>query len=144
LSDNAVLYIIFAAARVSRRSLSFRAVAEQRLAPSPCYTARGRKVSQAPAAASLGITVLEVIQEHPVGRAPDTGRTPVEDVGVDHRGRRITKKKKFLDGPDVMALLQQVGGEGMTEGMADDRLGNAGCVNRVLHCTVHHLFVQML
>src|SRR5205823_2343968 len=61
-------------ARVSRRSLSFRAVAEQRLAPSPCYTARGRKISLARAATSLGITVLEVIREYPVGRAPDTGR----------------------------------------------------------------------
>jgi hypothetical protein len=52
--------------------------------------------------------VLEVIQEHPVGRAPDTGGTPVEDVGVDHRGAHVPMAEQFLDGPDVVALLQEV------------------------------------
>ena len=72
------------------------------LASSRCYTASGRKVSPARAAASLGITVLE---EHPVGRAPDTGRTPVQDVGVDHRCAHVPMAEQFLDGPDVVTLL---------------------------------------
>ena len=41
-------------------SLSFRAVAQQPLAPSPRYTARGGKISPARTATSLAITVIAV------------------------------------------------------------------------------------
>ena len=86
--------------------MSVRAVAEQRLAPSLCNTARGRKISPAPAAASLA-TTSKSCQEHPVGRAPDTGRTPVEDVGVDHRGVDVTVTEQFFHGQDVVVVLQE-------------------------------------
>jgi hypothetical protein len=42
-------------------------------------------------------------------------RTPagprVEDVGVDHGGRDILVARELLDGADVVAVLEQVGGE---------------------------------
>ena len=52
--------------------------------------------------------------------------------------------EQFLDGPDVVALLQQVCGEGVTEGMAGGRLGNAGRANRVLYSPLEHRFVEMV
>jgi len=54
-------------------------------------------------------------QEHPVGGALDPGRAPVEDVGIDHRGADVLVAEQLLDGADVVALLQQVGGEGVPQ-----------------------------
>lgn len=40
--------------------------------------------------------------------------TPVEDAGVDHRRAYVVVTEKLLDGADVVAVLQQVGGERVT------------------------------
>lgn len=47
-------------------------------------------------------------QEHPVGRPAAAGRTSVEDVGVDHRDARVAVAEPFLDGSEVVAVLEQV------------------------------------
>ena len=52
---------------------------------------------------------------HPVGRAPHPERPPVEDVGIDHRGTNIGVAQQFLHGPDIVPVLQEMGGEGVTE-----------------------------
>jgi len=36
-------------------------------------------------------------------------------VGVDHRRLQIHMSQQLLDGPDVMAVLQQMGGERMAQ-----------------------------
>jgi hypothetical protein len=67
-----------------------------------------------------------------VHRALDTPAAPVEDVGVDHRRLHALVAEELLDGPDVVAVHQEVGGEGVAEGMAGRRLDEAGGPERVV------------
>ena len=41
-------------------------------------------------------------------------------MGVDHGSFHILVAEQFLDGANVVAVLEQVGGEGMAKGMATD------------------------
>ena len=50
----------------------------------------------------------------------------LEDVGVDHGGLDILVAEQVLDGADVVAVLEQVGGEGVAQGVAGDALVDAG------------------
>lgn len=49
---------------------------------------------------------LDLIQ-----RAADATPTAIQDMGVDHGGRHIAVAQQFLDGPNVIAGLQEVCGE---------------------------------
>lgn len=44
----------------------------------------------------------------------------MEDVGVDHGGFDVFVAEEFLDGADVVAALEEVGGEGVAEGVGCD------------------------
>ena len=39
-----------------------------------------------------------------IGGAAHAAGTPVQDVGVDHRGAHVPMAEQFLDGPDVVAV----------------------------------------
>jgi hypothetical protein len=54
-----------------------------------------------------------------------------EDVGVDHGGADIGVAEEFLDGADVVAVLEEVGGEGVAEGVAVDALLDFGLAGGV-------------
>jgi len=41
-------------------------------------------------------------------------------VGVDHGGAHILVAEQFLDGADVVAILEEVGGKRMAEGVGTD------------------------
>jgi hypothetical protein len=43
-------------------------------------------------------------------------------VGVDHGGAHVFVAKQFLNGADVVAVFQQVGGEGMPQRVGGDGL----------------------
>ena len=43
-----------------------------------------------------------------------------EDVGVDHGGFYVFVSEEFLNGADVVVVLQEVGCEGMTKGVRGD------------------------
>ena len=45
-------------------------------------------------------------------------------MGIDHGGAHILMAKQFLDRLDVIAVVQQVGGEGMPSRVATGRLNN--------------------
>ena len=53
----------------------------------------------------------------PVGRALYTQATFVRHMGVDHCGLDAPMSRQFLDGPDVMACIEQMGRERMPERM---------------------------
>jgi len=53
----------------------------------------------------------------PVGRALDRQPRLVQDVGVDHGGRDVGVTEQLLDGTDVVSGLEQVGGEGVAQGV---------------------------
>ena len=41
-------------------------------------------------------------------------------MGVDHGGFDVFVAEEFLDGSDVVAVLEEVGGEGVAEGVGGD------------------------
>lgn len=51
----------------------------------------------------------------------------LEDVGVDHGGAHVLVAEEFLHRTDVVAVFQEVGGEGMAEGMRCNPFGDGGC-----------------
>jgi hypothetical protein len=51
-------------------------------------------------------------------------------VGVDHRAADVLVAEQFLNGADVVTLLQQAGGKRVTEDVARGRLDPGG-VDRV-------------
>ena len=75
-------------------------------------------------------------REDSVRGASDRPRAPVEDMRVNHGGTDVMVAQEFLDRPDVVALLQRVGGKRVTEGVAAHALGDAcaegGCSYRAL------------
>ena len=58
-----------------------------------------------------------------IQRAAHAQRTLIEHMGVDHGGADIFVAEEFLDGANVIAVFQEVGGEGMTEGVTANVLG---------------------
>lgn len=65
-----------------------------------------------------------------VERAADAERPGLEDMGIDHGGADIVVPEEFLDGPDIGAGLEEVGGETVPEGMATGGLEDAGVADR--------------
>ena len=63
---------------------------------------------------------------------------------VDHRGTDITVAEELLDSPDVVVVLEQVGGEEVPEGVARGELGNAGGADCILHCALENGLVEMV
>jgi hypothetical protein len=59
----------------------------------------------------------------------DTATTAIEYMGINHCGFDIFVTEEFLDGADVVAVLQKMGGEGVTEGVTTDALGDFGGAN---------------
>jgi len=46
-------------------------------------------------------------------------------MGIDLGGLDVAVAEELLDGPDIVAVLEQVGGEGVPEGMAAYSLGDS-------------------
>lgn len=60
-----------------------------------------------------------------VQRAVDPTPSPVQNVGVDHGGLEARMAQELLDGPDVVAAHQQMGREGVPQGVHGRRFGQA-------------------
>ena len=57
--------------------------------------------------------------------APDTGAFSVQDMGVDHRRLEVLVIRELLDRADVVAVFQEVRGEGVAERVAGGPLRDA-------------------
>jgi hypothetical protein len=71
-----------------------------------CYADRGYTASLA----GVDDGRPERSQTHPVRRAPDAGRALVQDMGVDLCRAHIAVAEELLDGPDIVVILEQMGG----------------------------------
>ena len=49
---------------------------------------------------------LEIYHLRPIQRAANGQATPVEDVGVDHRGLHVLVAEEFLDGANIVVSFQ--------------------------------------
>jgi hypothetical protein len=97
----------------------FRDVSERRAVSG----ARGSRAGCQSGRAILGGGSL---QFQAVGGAQRAGRAVLEDVGVDLGGSDAAVAEELLDGSDVGAVFEQVGGERVAQGMAGRALGDAG------------------
>lgn len=61
---------------------------------------------------------VNVAVSHPVQGALDAHPASVQDVGVEHGGADAGVAQEFLDGPDIVSVFKQVGGEAVPEGVA--------------------------
>ena len=68
----------------------------------------------------------------------------VEDVGVNHCGTDVPMTQQFLDRPDVVSVLEQVGGERVAECVACDMFLDAGQRRRFFDGALKDRFVQMV
>lgn len=65
------------------------------------------------------------------------GQSPfVEDVGVDHGGADVLMAQEFLDGSNVVPLLQKMRGKAVAKGMAGDRLDDTDYLSGIRNSTV--------
>ena len=78
-----------------------------------------------------------------VGRASDA-EGPVEDVRVDHRGSHVLVTQELLDRPDIIAVLDQVGSKGVSEGVAARPPRDSDVHNCLPHRTLDHALVHVV
>ena len=52
----------------------------------------------------------------PVNGTTNPGGAPVEYMRINHCGFHVFVAQEFLNGPDVVARLQEVSGEGVSRG----------------------------
>src|SRR3990167_9339176 len=81
---------------------------------------------------------------HLVQRADHAASAAVEDVGVDHGGAYVGVAEQFLYGTDVVAVLQQVGGERMPERMRVRRFVDTSAACGFLDVALDGLFVDVV
>lgn len=67
----------------------------------------------------------------------------VEHVGVNHRGVDASESEQFLDGPDVVAILEQVRGERVPERVACHPLGDSASSRGVFHRALYQRLVKV-
>src|SRR5690606_580063 len=95
----------------------------------------------------VGVDV-RVCQAHAgIERTDGTRRAAADDVRIDHRRTDIFVTKELLDRANVLAVLEEMSREAMTERMARDWFGDArgqgslseGALNRFLMQVPAHL-----
>jgi hypothetical protein len=71
-------------------------------------------------------------EEGVVEGALDGEAASVQDVGVDHGGADVAVAEELLDGADVVAAFEEMGGEGVAKGVAGGWLGDTCNLGRVV------------
>jgi hypothetical protein len=88
--------------------------------------------------------VIRVAAGESVEGASDRERAAVEDVGVDHGGGDIPMAEELLDGADVVASIQQVGGEAVPQAVAACLFGEARRAHGVVEGALEDGFVKVV
>lgn len=83
--------------------------------PLPCYLAWARSISRQGDGRGSRFQHEGRGGQDAVRGAAHRAAPPVQDMGVDHRGAHILVAQELLDGPDVVAILEEVGGKGVSE-----------------------------
>jgi hypothetical protein len=75
-----------------------------------------------------------------INRAAYAEAGTVADVGINHRGRNIFVPEEFLNGPDIITVLQKMGSETVPKRMTArrfrDTAGPDGILDRVLQVSL--------
>ena len=78
-----------------------------------------------------------------IGRAAYASTALVQHVSVYHCRVQVTVSQQLLNRPDVVAILQPLSRERMTEDMRRGRLGDSRFKNGPLHRRLHYSLVKM-
>jgi hypothetical protein len=65
-------------------------------------------------------------------------------MGIDHRGPHVAVAQNGLDSADVVVGLKEVGGEGVTEDMGRDALGELGATYRLVQGQLYMSLMNMI
>lgn len=84
------------------------------------------------------MAVADSSVEHPIGWAAHSGGAPVQHVRIDHRRADIVVAEELLNGADVVAVLEEVRGEGVTERMARGGFREAGSPDGIFDSALEH------
>ena len=68
----------------------------------------------------------------------------VEDMRIDHGRTDVLMPKEFLDRPNIIAVLKQMGRKRMPEGVATGRFGDPGFPNGFFDRPLQDGFVEMM
>lgn len=79
-----------------------------------------------------------------IQRATHGQAAALEDVGVDHGGAHVLVAEEFLHRTDVVAVFQEMGSEGVAEGVAGNALANPGLLGGLPDCSLQVALVQMM
>lgn len=82
--------------------------------------------------------------ELPIQRTSYPSASTIEHMGINHRSFDIFVTKQFLDGADVVAILQEVSSEGMAEGVTTDPFCDFGTSDGLLKGFLESTFVQVI
>jgi len=82
---------------------------------------------------------LKAVQrtEHPMAAA-------IQHMGINHGGGDIGVTQELLDGADVVAAFQQMGGKAVTQGMTVDPLTDRGRHGRLFDALLQAVFMDMV
>jgi hypothetical protein len=88
-------------------------------------------------ARALSSNSAHLVSGNEIRRAPDAETAPIENVGVDHRRSDASVAEELLHRSDVVAVFEQVCGEGVPKSVAGGSLretrGTYRPANRSLH-----------
>jgi len=79
-----------------------------------------------------------------IQRTLDREPPTLKHVGVDHGGLHILVTEQFLDGPNVIAILQKVGGEGMAKRVRRNVFVDFCAAGGFPDGFLNHCFMQMM
>lgn len=79
-----------------------------------------------------------------IERRFDGESAALKDVGVDHGGFDVFVSEEFLNGADVVSVLEKVCGEGVAEGVRGDAFVYFGGFDGVSNCTLEGGLVNMM
>lgn len=68
----------------------------------------------------------------------------IQHMGINHRGGNIRMTEQLLHRSDVVAILQQMSGEGVAQSVRRGGLGEIGIAHRLFHRALHAFFIHMM
>ena len=77
------------------------------------------------------------------GRA-DCQAAALQNMGVDHGGFNILMTEQFLDSADIVAVLEQMGSEGVAKGVRGDGFVNFYELSGLANCLLQNCLIQMM
>ena len=89
---------------------------------------------------------VQLLGEAPstIERAANAQWPLVEDVGIDHGGADIFVAEEFLDGANVVAVFEEMGGERVAEGVATGLFINTGQLDGLFDGTLQNRLMQVM